>query len=42
VGRPRQADEKPSGAVILSEAKNLGSGSFNELQRSFVAFGSSG
>jgi len=29
-------------SVILSEAKNLGSSGFNELQRSFVAFGSSG
>jgi hypothetical protein len=34
--------ERPSWAVILSEAKNLRSCVFNELRRSFVAFGSSG
>jgi succinate dehydrogenase/fumarate reductase flavoprotein subunit len=35
-----QAAEKPINTVILSEAKNLGSCSFNELRRSFVACGS--
>jgi hypothetical protein len=37
-----QAAELRLGAVILSEAKNLGSCIFNELRRSFVACGSSG
>jgi hypothetical protein len=37
-----KAIRKPLTAVILSEAKNLSSCSFDELQRSLVAFGSSG
>jgi hypothetical protein len=41
-GWPSQAAEKRMNSVILSEAKNPGSCSFNELQGSFVAFGSSG
>jgi hypothetical protein len=41
-GGALQAAEKPLNAVILSEAKNLGSCSFNQLRRSFVACGSSG
>jgi len=38
----KQAAEERLYRVILSEAKNLGSCIFNELQRSFVACGSSG
>ena len=34
--------ERLRNSVILSEAKNPSSCSFDELQRSFVAFGSSG
>jgi hypothetical protein len=37
-----QAAEERLNAVILSEAKNLGSCSLEEPQRSFVACGSSG
>ena len=37
-----QDAERPLTAVILSEAKNLGSCKINELQRSFVAYGSPG
>ena len=41
-GGALQVAEEPLHPVILSEAKNLGSCSFNELQRSFVACDSSG
>jgi hypothetical protein len=41
-GGALQAAEKRLNAVILSEAKNLGSCIFNELRRSFVACSSSG
>jgi len=37
-----QAAEKHLNSVILSEAKNPRSCSFNKLRRSFVAFGFSG
>jgi hypothetical protein len=40
LNRTWQAAEKRLNTVILSAAKNLGSCSFNELRRSFVACGS--
>jgi hypothetical protein len=41
-GGALQAAEKPFDAVILSEAKNLGSCKIRQLQGSFVACGTSG